>query len=123
MYEVMVKKSFAGAHNLRNYNSKCERLHGHNWLVEVTARADQLDESEIALDFVVLKKILVEELDVLDHGYLNEIPPFDVINPTSERIARHLYERMGARLNNERVRVVRVDVWETDNNRASYFET
>ncbi len=122
MFEVRVRKSFAAAHNLRNYNGKCEKLHGHNWVVEVTARAAVLDDVEIALDFTVLKRIVNDELELLDHRYLNEIPPFDRVNPTSERIAEHLFHRVGEKVNDERVRVVRVDVWETESNRASYFE-
>lgn len=122
MFEVRVRKSFAAAHNLRNYNGKCEKLHGHNWVVEVTARAAVLDDIEIALDFTVLKRIVNDELELLDHRYLNEIPPFDHVNPTSERIAEFLFHRVGEKVNDDRVRVVRVDVWETESNRASYFE-
>ncbi len=122
MFEVRVRKSFAAAHNLRNYNGKCEKLHGHNWVVEVTARAAVLDDIEIAIDFTVLKRIVNDELELLDHRYLNEIPPFDQVNPTSERIAEHLFRRVGEKVNDARVRVVRVDVWETESNRASYFE-
>ncbi|MCB1152687.1 MAG: 6-carboxytetrahydropterin synthase [Deltaproteobacteria bacterium] len=121
MFEVKVKKTFAAAHNLREYKGKCEALHGHNWLVEVTARADKLDSTEIALDFVDFKKTLWDELEKLDHKYLNEIPPFDTVNPTSERLALYLFEQMSGRLDDDRLQVVRVDVWETENNCASYI--
>ncbi|MBZ0272323.1 6-carboxytetrahydropterin synthase QueD [bacterium] len=121
MYEVKVIKEFAAAHNLRNYKGKCENLHGHNWTVELTCRARELDDIGIALDFVDMKKALVEELERWDHKYLNELPPFDDVNPSSENMARVLFERLAGRLDDDRVKVVRVDVWETPTNRASYF--
>ena len=121
MYEVKVKKSFSGAHKLRGYRGKCEELHGHNWLVEVTVRAGDLDDIDIALDFAELKVGLREVLAVLDHKYLNDVPPFDKVNPTSERLAGYVFEQMGKRINDDRVKVARVDVWETEENRASYF--
>ncbi len=121
MYEVKVKKSFAGAHKLLGYRGKCEELHGHNWLVEVTVRAGDLDDIDIALDFTVLKAGLRDVLEVLDHKYLNDVPPFNEVNPSSEQLARHIFERMAEKIDDDRVKVHRVDVWETSDNCASYF--
>ena len=123
MFEVKVNNSFSAAHRLRNYQGKCEELHGHNWKVEITARTERLDALGLALDFSLLKKILTEELDRLDHKYLNEIPPFDSMNPTSEVLAQYLFDAIGKKIDDDRVRLVRVDVWENENSRASYFKS
>lgn len=121
MYELTVKGRFAAAHSLRNFKGRCEDLHGHNWLVEVVVRGNQLDEADLLMDFGELKKIMNQALDQLDHKHLNEIPPFDQINPSSENIARHLYEYVGARLP-ENVAMHSVSAWESENSKATYFK-
>ncbi len=121
MYEVMVRRSFSSAHNLRGYHGKCEDLHGHNWTVEVAAQAEVLNEIGIALDFKELKKILEGLMERLDHKYLNETPPFDKINPTTENIAKFLFDEISGKINDEKVRITRVDVWESEGSRGSYF--
>lgn len=120
MYRVRVVMSFNGAHNLRNYNGKCENLHGHNWKVEAYLKGDELNETEMLVDFTILKKRLKEILETLDHKYLNEHVPFFVEhNPTSENISRYIYtslkETFGALTD-------RVIVWETDIQAAEYWE-
>ena len=120
MYRVRVIQQFSGAHNLRNYNGKCENLHGHNWRVEAYLQGAQLNETEMLLDFTVLKKRLKEILDELDHKYLNEQVEFFVKNnPTSENIARFIYGRLKETFGTLTERVV---VWETDVQAAEYFE-
>jgi 6-pyruvoyltetrahydropterin/6-carboxytetrahydropterin synthase len=120
MYRVRVIQQFNGAHNLRNYNGKCENLHGHNWRVEAYLQGAQLNETEMLLDFTVLKKRLKEILDELDHKYLNEQVEFFVKNnPTSENIARFIYGRLKETFGALTERVV---VWETDVQAAEYFE-
>ena len=121
MYEVSVKKHFSSAHNLRGYNGKCEELHGHNWTVEVIVQSDKLDEIGIAVDFKDLKKALDEQMEKLDHKYLNDTPPFDKINPTTENIAKFIFDEMSGRLDDRRLKVARVNVWETPGSRGSYF--
>jgi 6-pyruvoyltetrahydropterin/6-carboxytetrahydropterin synthase len=120
MYEVSVERVFSAAHSLRGYAGCCENLHGHNWRVEATVRATVLDELGLAVDFRVLKQALDDALAPLDHGHLNEIPPFDQTNPSCENIARHLYDQLSAALNNDRVRVARVRVWESEGSSAMF---
>ena len=121
-YELSVKTSFAAAHQLNGYEGACENLHGHNWKVEVFVKADKLNDIGIALDFKVLKNKTNEVLSVLDHKNLNQVPPFDKINPSSENIARWLYQRLNDVLKLLDVKVSKVSVWETDNYYASYSE-
>ena len=118
-YTLLVRSSFAAAHRLRGYEGNCERLHGHNWRVEASVEADRLDSRGIALDFRVMKRALNEILARLDHGYLNDLPPFTEENPSSENLARHIYEEMERRIP-EPARVCRVVVWESEEARAEY---
>ena len=122
MYELEITKQFSGAHSLTGYPGDCRKLHGHNWQVTVYLQASELDEIGIALDFKILKKELNEVIDRFDHAYLNDLPEFAQCNPTSENLARIIYKELGARLNDDRVRVTRISVEETPGSRASYFE-
>ena len=122
MYELKIVTDFSAAHRLNNFYGKCESLHGHNWKVEVFLRGDRLDEAGLVRDFGVVKAKAKEVLAELDHQYLNDLPAFRQQNPSSENLARYLYERLGLVLNNGDVRVTRVSVWESDNSCASYFE-
>jgi 6-pyruvoyltetrahydropterin/6-carboxytetrahydropterin synthase len=92
MFELMVESKFAAAHQLRGYKGKCERLHGHNWRVTVAVTAERLDEVGLAIDFHDLKKALRDVLDQLEHSFLNEIFPFTQINPSSENLAKWIYD-------------------------------
>lgn len=120
MYEISKETSFSGAHNLRGYQGKCEAVHGHNWRVKVFMAATELDELGLVVDFKVLGKHLDEALDALDHKDINAIPPFDKLNPSSENIAKYIFDELSNRLNGDRARVTRVMVWETDNSCAIY---
>ncbi|MBF8250703.1 MAG: hypothetical protein HW382_331 [Deltaproteobacteria bacterium] len=122
MYELMIKTSFASAHNLRDYEGACERLHGHNWRVDVFVKADSLDSIGLALDFKILKEKTRGIIDELDHKYLNEIEPFTEINPSSENMARYLFKRLSEGLIHYPVKVSKVTVWESENACASYYE-
>ena len=119
MFEVIVEASFAAAHSLRGYQGKCAQVHGHNFRVRVTAEGEQLDELGLLVDFTVLKGRLRQLVERLDHENLNEVPPFDVINPSTENIARYLAVEMQAGMP-EGVRVSSVWVQETDANVAVY---
>lgn len=122
MYELVVESKFAAAHQLRNYNGRCENLHGHNWRVTAHVSAEKLNEIGLAIDFVDLKRILREQLDQLEHVFLNEIFPFTEINPSSENIARWLYNNLSKKINNGNVMVSMITVWESDTASASYYE-
>ena len=119
-YALTVRSTFAAAHRLKEYGGNCERLHGHNWRVEVTVESGSLDGRGIALDFREIKSALSDLLSRYDHMYLNDVPPFDGMNPSSENLARHIYEEMERRIAPP-VRVARVAVWEYEDAGAEYF--
>ena len=120
MYRLMIKTSFAAAHNLINYQGDCENLHGHNWKVEVTVAARELDKAGLGIDFKILKRETNRVLDRLDHTYLNELDSFQQLSPSSENIAHYLFEELAAVLDTDNVRVEKVNVWESDHACASY---
>ena len=97
MYEISVREHFDAAHYLRSYKGKCENLHGHRFEVVVTLRATELDKTGLAYDFTVLKRHLREILARFDHTCLNDVPPFDKVNPSSENIAATIYEEFQKR--------------------------
>jgi 6-pyruvoyltetrahydropterin/6-carboxytetrahydropterin synthase len=122
MYELKIVTSFSAAHRLENFYGKCEALHGHNWKVEVFLMGEVLDEAGLLQDFGVVKARTRELLEEIDHKYLNELPAFSNQNPSSENLARFLFQRLTAALNRDGVRVTRVSVWESENSCASYFQ-
>ncbi len=120
MYRLTIQTSFAAAHNLLQYQGDCENLHGHNWKVDVTVAARELDKSGLGIDFKILKSETRLLLETLDHKYLNDLPMFKGLSPSSENIARYLFEELGRTLNNENVTVSMVNLWESDFACASY---
>ena len=118
-YELLIQEWFSAAHNLREYEGNCEKLHGHNWRVDVRLEGDRLDNQGMVLDFKEGKRILAEALEPCDHAYLNEVPPFDGLNPSSENLARVIAEAVAKRLP-EGVHVAGVTTWESDCCAASY---
>lgn len=121
MREVMIQMSFSSAHWLRNYVGKCANLHGHNYRVEVYVRGKELDRAEMLVDFADLKASTRRVVDYLDHRNINELPPFDYeMNPTAERMAEYFLSEVGRDINNDRVQVYKVRIWETDNCAATY---
>ncbi len=122
MYEVKIVTQFAAAHRLENFKGKCEGLHGHNWKVEVFLVGQELDHAGLLMDFGVVKARTKQLLEEIDHKYLNELAAFQDRNPSSENLARYLYERLGALFNGDRVKIHRVNVWESDTSCASYYQ-
>jgi len=120
MYEVTIRKSFSAAHLLREIGGKCEELHGHNFIVEISAAAEMLNQEGLVIDFRLLKRWTDEVLDQIDHKYLNELPFFKGMNPSSENIARFLYERIGEKAKPAKIPLSRVTVWESESARVSY---
>ena len=122
MFEVAVEQSFASAHALRNYKGRCENVHGHNWKVRVVIEGEKLDQTGMLVDFLDVKSLMGEILDRIDHQFLNEIPPFDVVNPSAENIAEYFYQQMAGRLEATPVpvRIREVKIWETDIQSATY---
>ena len=122
MFEVEIIANFSAAHRLRNYQGKCERLHGHNYRVHVRARAASLDEGGMVMDFGDLKRATNLVLERLDHSYINEIKPFDRIEPSAENIAAFLFDEIGRQLDDKSDTLHSVSVWESDNSRATFFK-
>ena len=123
MFVVSVQAHYDSAHFLRNYHGKCERMHGHRYVVELALTATELDEAGIAYDFVDVKKQLRAVADYLDHQNLNELPPFTELEPSAENQARYIYEEM-KRLLPQKMgdAVLYVKVWETPTQYALYSE-
>ena len=123
MFVVTVQAHYDSAHYLRHYKGKCERMHGHRYVVEVALATEQLDRAGIAFDFVDVKRELRAIADYLDHENLNELPPFDELEPSAEEQARWIYQELGRKLP-ERMReaVLYVKVWETPTQWAMYSE-
>jgi 6-pyruvoyltetrahydropterin/6-carboxytetrahydropterin synthase len=124
MFEISTEINFAAAHHLREYCGACENIHGHNWLVKATVRANRLNSIGLAMDFKILKKHIKTVVDKLDHTDLNAIFTLEYANPSSENIAKYIYYELAELIKeeNSQVSVFRIDVWETPGNCASYFE-
>jgi 6-pyruvoyltetrahydropterin/6-carboxytetrahydropterin synthase len=121
MYEVMIEEEFSAAHALRGYRGRCEKLHGHNWKVEVYVRGERLDQTGMLVDFIRLKEVTRQVIRYLDHKNLNELEPFDrELNPSSEQIAGFILSRIAEQINDGRVQVYKVRVWETPSTSATY---
>jgi 6-pyruvoyltetrahydropterin/6-carboxytetrahydropterin synthase len=118
MYSLKVQGVFSSAHNLRGYKGKCEDLHGHNWLVELVIQSSQLDNLGMVLDFKYLKKRLKACLEKMDHKYLNQLSFFKKVNPTSENIAKYIYDQLKSSI----PLLSCVTVWENSTSSASYEE-
>ncbi len=121
MWEISHDTEFAAAHRLRFANNDGERLHGHNWRVKATVRATELTKEGWVVDFYELGRVLRAVVEPWEHAFLNEIAPYDDLNPTAENIARVVADELAARLDDGRVKVVRVDVWENGACCASYL--
>ncbi|MGB6919012.1 MAG: 6-carboxytetrahydropterin synthase QueD [Phycisphaerae bacterium] len=137
-YELSITADFSAAHNLREYKGKCERLHGHNWRIDLRLAGNRLNAEGLLLDFTEAKRILGEVLERFDHRYLNEVEPFDRLQPSSEMIARVVAEAVAERLpvatgdstgrhpaaagvaGRAGVRVASVTAWESDRCAATY---
>lgn len=112
---------FAAAHRLRGYEGNCERLHGHNWKVAISVSGSKLNEVGMLIDFKEIKRKGKAVLSQLDHFYLNDIPPFDAqLNPTAENIAFYLFEQLAQQIDDDRIQISAVTVWENDRNSATY---
>ena len=122
MFEVSVEQTFAAGHALRNYKGKCENVHGHNFKVQVVIEGEKLDETGLLVDFIDVKNVMRAVIERLDHQFLNEIPPFDVKNPSAENIAEYFYQELTSGLSGTPVpiRIREVKIWETDIQSATY---
>jgi 6-pyruvoyltetrahydropterin/6-carboxytetrahydropterin synthase len=120
MFEISVEYSFAAGHALREYKGKCENVHGHNYKVQVTLAGDKLNSAGLLMDFVELRAQVKRLVEKLDHHFLNEIPPFDHLNPSAENLAKYICEGIEPQARDQGLHVHGVTVWETDTTSATY---
>ncbi|NUQ30357.1 6-carboxytetrahydropterin synthase QueD [Terriglobus albidus] len=125
MFEITVEATFSSGHYLRNYHGKCENPHGHNYRVLVTLQGKELDDSGLLLDFKLLKQVMRPVVNYLDHQMINDLKPFDEVNPSAENLARYFYQETSKQMlemTNGRVSVKDCVMYETDTSMARYFE-
>ncbi len=122
MYELKVISQFAAAHQLREFEGGCEKLHGHNWKIEVYICGERLGKDGLLVDFRVVKAATRKALGELDHKFLNELESFKSINPSSENIARLIFKILSDEISGEGVTVSKVTAWESDSACATYLE-
>ncbi len=117
---LKIVTDFAAAHTLRDYPGACNRMHGHNWKVEVEVIGSELDDTGMVVDFKKIKRATNEIADRLDHYYINDIEPFTEINPTAENIAKYFYQELSLVLDANSTSVKQVTLWETERACATY---
>ncbi len=118
MHSIKIETSFSAAHNLRQYKGKCEALHGHNWKIEVVLASETLNKGGMVMDFHDVKKVVAAALAPFDHAYLNKLPYFRKVNPTSEHISAYIYRSLKKKL----PQLASVTVWENATCSATYEE-
>jgi len=122
MYKITVHSHFAGAHRLRCLHGKCEALHGHNWKIEVSMTSDRLGKDGIVVDFGVLKEKLEKVIKTLDHAFLNDLPYFSKREPSSENIAKYIFDRLKKEMQGRSAAALKeVTAWESDTACATYI--
>lgn len=123
-YEIVVRAHFDAAHRLPGYPGPCARMHGHRWQAEAAVSGCSPGEDGILVDFVTLKAMLGEVVADFDHRCLNEVPPFDTIPPTSENIARFIYQRLSEKIGlpGKEIQLAWVAVAESPETRVVYRE-
>ena len=119
-YTVRIEARFESAHFLRSYRGIVEPLHGHSYKAEavITGRDGGLDADDLAVDFVASRDALATLAARLDYKCINDVPPFDRLNPSAENIARWFHEELSAALAGDRV--ISVTIFEGPFNSATY---
>jgi 6-pyruvoyltetrahydropterin/6-carboxytetrahydropterin synthase len=122
VYELKVVTQMAAAHQLREFSGKCENLHGHNWKIEIYVTGQELGPNGILIDFKLVKDSATKIIQDLDHTFLNDLKPFEEINPSSENIARFVFSSLSREINTDHIKVSKVTAWESDSACATYME-
>ncbi len=120
MYEITILSHFSGAHRLRYLHGQCEDLHGHNWKIEVSVTSRRLRKEGVGLDFGILKKEVAKILNTLDHKFLNELPYFSKREPSSENIAKYIFDQLQPETRKHAVTLKKVTAWESETASATY---
>ena len=119
MFELSVKGHFCASHILHGHEGKCKTLHGHTWKVEAVIKSDRLDGVGRVVDFAVIKEKLNSFLETIDHVHLNDLPAFKDINPTTENLAKYIFEGFSKVC--RPLALARVTVWESENSSVTYY--
>ena len=120
MYDLSIIDDFSSAHFLRGYRGECQNLHGHTWKVEVTILSDKLNDIGLVFDFREIRKKLREFLSKMDHLCLNDLPAFSQANPSTENLAKYIYQEFAKECQLFKIKQVRV--WESDSASVTYYE-
>ena len=120
MYRIRVLSHFSGAHRLRHLHGKCEKLHGHNWKIEISVVSNRLNKEGVVIDFNILKQKMGKVLKTLDHTFLNNLPYFSGREPSSENIAKYIFDRLKAELKGHPAILKEVTAWESETSSAAY---
>jgi len=121
MYRLSIQTAISAAHRLRGYQGPCERIHGHNWKIEVFVEANTLDEKGMVIDFKDLSDLTWQVVGQYDHRLFNDVAPFDKMNPTAENLSRYFFREI-AKLLPDRVRMFKIKLWETEKYGLEYCE-
>jgi len=123
MFRVSVDESFCAGHALRGYKGKCENVHGHNYKVRVTLEGPDLDSIGLLYDFTHLKQVIRGLVEAVDHKFLNDLAPFDVVNPSAENLAKYFYDQTVRQVQAmpRGAQITSITVWETDTTSATYW--
>ena len=119
MFEISIKGHFCGAHCLKGYEGPCANLHGHNWEVEAYFRGNKLNRLGMLVDFRVIKDLLHQILAKMDHHDLNQLTCFKKENPTSENIAKFVFNELSRKIRTD-CRLHHVRVCESPGSSATY---
>lgn len=122
IYTVKVLTEFSAAHHLRGYVGDCARVHGHNWKIEIEVKATHLNAIGMAMDFKDVKTAANNIIQRLDHQDINTLEPFTEINPTAENLASYIYTELVRQVNDSRIQVSAITIWETDRSSVRYTE-
>jgi 6-pyruvoyltetrahydropterin/6-carboxytetrahydropterin synthase len=120
MFEVSVEYTFAAGHALREYKGKCENIHGHNYKVQLVVAGERLDSAGLLMDFGEMRRGIRGIVDRLDHQFLNDLTPFDKLNPSAENIAKYFYDQLDPQIRGRGLHVQAVTIWETDTTSATF---
>ena len=122
MYKIYIETHFDAAHQLIGYQGECGKLHGHRWKISVEVETDQVNDIGICMDFKDLKAYTDEVINLFDHQHINEIPPFDQLNPTAENLAKFIFDEVNKKLPDD-VKMKEVTVWESEKYAVTYYES
>jgi len=119
MFQIIVKKEFRASHNIKYCDGKIDKKHWHKWIVEAYVGSQLLTEEGLVMDFKILEEELEDLLRPFVGKYLNEVYPFNKMNPTAENFAKWLYDNLRERVK-EPIEVKKIIIYEGEKYAAAY---